>query len=118
MPEPDFFLRVGDTTSVIRTTLEDSTGAAVNIQNATIKFRVAPINGSGTPVINTAASNDQVGDGTDGSKGKVSFAWTAGTTGVSGLYLGDWQVTHQAGGIQTFPNDSYILINISPEYAT
>ena len=48
----------------------------------------------------------------------MSFAWTAGTTGVSGLYLGDWQVTYQAGGIQTFPNDSYILINISPEYAT
>ncbi len=117
MPEPDFFLRVGDTTSIIRTTLEDSTGASVNIQGATVKFRVAPINGSGTPVINTAASNDQNTDGSDGSKGKVSFAWIAGTTSFAGLYLADWQVTYSGGGIQTFPNDGYILVRISPEYA-
>lgn len=117
MPEPDFFLRVGDTTSVIRTTLEDSAGAPVNIQNATVKFRVAPINGSGTPVINTAASNDQNGTGVDGSKGNVSFAWIAGTTNISGLYLADWQVTYSGGGIQSFPNDGYILVRISPEYA-
>jgi hypothetical protein len=117
LPVADFFLRVGDTTSIIRTTLEDSTGAAVNIQGATVKFRVAPINGSGTPVINTAASNDQNGTGVDGSKGKVSYAWVAGNTNVSGLYLADWQVTYSGGGIQTFPNDSYILVRITPEGA-
>ncbi len=117
MPEADFFLRVGDTTSIIRTTLEDSTGAAVNIQGATVRFRVAPINGSGTPVIDAAASNDQNTDGSDGSKGKVSYAWGAGTTNTAGLFLADWRVTYSGGGIQTFPNDGYILVRVSPEYA-
>lgn len=117
MPEPDFFIRTLDTASVISDTLKDSTGAAVSIQGATVRFHMAHISGAGTPVLDATASNDQVGDGSDGTKGKVSYAWAAGNTALEGLYLGEWQVTYGGGAIQTFPNDSYILIRITPEVA-
>ena len=117
MPEPDFFIKEGDTASIITSTLRDDDLAAVDIQGATVRFHLAPISGSGTPVLNAAAVNDQVGSGTDGSKGKVSYAWVAGNTGFAGLYLGEWEVTYAGGKVQSFPNSSYILVRIKKQVA-
>lgn len=112
MPEPDFFLKVGDTSSVIYSTLTDADGTAVDIQGADVQFKLAPIDGSGTPAIDAVASNDQVGDGTDGSMGNVSYAWTGDQTSVAGWYLGEWEVTYASSAVQTFPNGGYILVAV------
>lgn len=116
MPEPDFVIRANDTVSVIRDTLEDSTGAAVSIQGATVRFHLVARDRAAT-VLNAAASNDQVTDGTDGSKGKVSYTWQAADTTTPGFYLGEWQVTYAGGSIQSFPNAAYVLVYVSPEVA-
>lgn len=111
MPEPDFFIKRGDTSSSILSTLENSGGTAVDIQSATIRFMLAPLAG-GTLAVDAAAVNAQVGAGTvDGSRGNVIFNW--GThAGTAGWYLGEWEVTYAGGSVQTFPNSGYLSVYI------
>lgn len=118
MPEPAYYISQGDVGVVLSDTLKDSAGVAVNIQNATVQFHLAPISSStGTSAINTTASNDQVGDGTDGTAGQVSYDFVAGNTAVAGYYAGEWGVTFAGGEIQTYPNDDKILVYIRPQVA-
>lgn len=108
MPEPDYFIKTRDTGSSIRTTLENSAGSPVDIQGATVLFKLAPIAG-GTLTVAGTATILQVGAGTGagGSMGQVSFAWPSGGIPAAGLYLGEWETTYSSGTVQTFPNDGY-----------
>lgn len=116
----DFFLNAGDTASALFETLEDETGAPVDIQGATVKITCTPIHG-GTPIFNDLAANNlQVGDGSDGTRGEVSFGegaspYPGGSTATAGDYLYLWKVTFAGGLIQTFPNDGYRLLTITPD---
>lgn len=57
----------------------------------------------------------QVDDGNDGSKGKVRYAWQAADTDTPGTFWGEFEVTFPAaGGIQTFPNDRNLRIQVTP----
>lgn len=107
----NFTIRAGDSFT-IADTLEDATGAPVNIEGATIEFVLTPI-GGGNPKINAAATNNQVGDGSDGTKGKVSYTSSAGDSNTAGLYFGYWTVTFAAGDTQTYPNVGYILVEVT-----
>ena len=112
MPEPDFFLKRGDTSSSILSTLQNSGGTAVDIQAATIRFKLAPIAG-GTLQVDAAAVNAQNGAGTlDGSRGQVVYSWGTTSSATAGLYLGEWEVTYAGGSVQTFPNDGYLSVYI------
>ena len=113
MPEPDFFLKRGDTSSSIASTLENSGGTAINIQGATVRFKMAPI-GGGTLTIDAAATNAQNGTGVDGSMGQVAYVW-ATVAATASLYVGEWEVTYSGGSVQTYPNDSYVLIEVAPD---
>jgi len=117
MPSPDFSIKTSDTSSRLQATLEDSTGAAVTIQSATIKLNLRPITNAGTLALHGVATNNQVGDGSDGSKGKVFYNWgTADTLTLgAGWFTGEWEVTFGGGGIQTFPNDGYFLMKITQD---
>lgn len=111
----DFTVRQGDDFT-IADTLEDAAGNPVNIQNATIKFTLIPI-GGGAPLLNAvAAVNDQVTDGSDGSKGKVHYAAIGGsTTATPGLYLATWLVLFGGTSPQAYPNGGYILFEITAD---
>jgi hypothetical protein len=114
MPEPDFSIKTGDTASSIYATLEDSTGAAVNIQGAAIVFKMGPISG-GTLSVAGTATNAQNGAGTvDGSTGDVVYNWAA-APGTAGLYVSEWEVTFVSGAVQTFPNDGYNLVKVTDD---
>lgn len=113
MPVADFTIKQGDTSSAIYATLENSGGTAVDIQGAAVSFKMAPING-GTVTVSAAASNLQNGDGSDGSRGDVSYTWSS-SLGTAGFYLAEWQVTYAGGAVQTFPNDSYVLVNVAAD---
>ncbi len=115
MPEADWYMKTGDTAPSIIETLEDDTGTAVDLTNATIAFHMSNI--AGGLALSAAAQNNQVGDGSDGSIGRVSYDWQAGDTATAGLYLAEWQVTFQGGEIETFPNGGYTLVRISSEVA-
>ncbi len=117
MPAPDFSIKTGDTSSSIYATLEDDTGTAVDIQAATVRFKLGPLTG-GTLVVAADATNAQIGAGTvDGSTGDVVYNWgTLGAVpGTAGWYRGEWEVTFTNGAIQTFPNDGYMIVAIGED---
>lgn len=114
LPAPDFSIKTGDTASDIYATLENSGGTAVDIQGASITFKMGPIAG-GTLTVAAAAINAQVGAGTvDGSIGDVQYSWgTATVPSTPGLYVAEWEVVFTNGSVQTFPNNSYTLIGVT-----
>lgn len=109
MPNEDYFIRSGDHGETIHSVCEDSTGAAVNISGATVKFVLQPI-GGGALKLNATASNDDVGVST---RGNVSYTWQAADTDTPGLYLAYWRVTLGGGAVQTFPNGGYVLVRVT-----
>lgn len=74
---------------------------AVDLEGATVKFHMR--DSSGTVVVDAAATVLQVGDGSDGSKGKVKYEWAAGDTDTAGVYDLEWEVSFSDGTIRTFP---------------
>lgn len=115
-PVPDFSIKTGDTASPIFATLENSAGTAVDLQGATILFKMAAIAG-GTVTLSGTATIVQNGNGTDGSMGDVVFNWaTSGAdTALAGWYQGEWEVRYASGAVQTYPNDTYVLIAITED---
>jgi hypothetical protein len=109
-----FVLRQNDTASVITGVLRDQNDDPVDIASATIKFRMTPADG-GDPKVDATAANDQNGDGSDGSKGNVSYEWQAADTDTPGYYLADWTVTYSGGKIQAFPNATHILVQVTAD---
>jgi hypothetical protein len=112
----DFYIGQGDTASPLIDVLRDADGNPVNIQGATVALKIVPLRG-GPAIVDDPADVDQNGDGSDGSKGKVSREWTAGETAEAGSYLGQWIVTFAGGDVQTFPNTGYLLIEITGDPA-
>lgn len=100
MASSTIHVKQNDTAPPASTTLKVS-GAAVDIENATIEFRA--LYSDGRVLIEAAANNDQVGDGSDGTKGMVSYDWTAADTAISGIYRAVWKVTFADGTVRTFP---------------
>lgn len=113
MPAPDFLIKTGDTASSIFATLENSGGTRVDIQGATVNFKMKPISG-GTLYVAGTAVNAQVGAGTvlPSTKGDVTYAW-ASAPGTVGLYIAEWEVTYASGLVQTFPNAGYMSILVT-----
>lgn len=112
----DYFIREGDSGETITDTLKDSSGAAVDISGATVEWAFRPL--AGGTGFTRSASNAQTGDGSDGSKGKVSYVWVSGDTADPGYQLANWVVTYGGGEVQTFPNDGYLLVYITPAAPT
>lgn len=110
MPEPEFFIKQGDTASPITAQLVDHLGAPVNISGAAVRFHMAPISG-GTATI------DQPATIVDAPTGQVKYTFTAPQTAEAGWYLAEWQVTFGSGAVQTFPNDGETMIAILPQLA-
>ena len=108
----DVWVKTFDTAPAVLATLKDANGAAVNIADATVAFSMREIGGTTSVIEGAEASNDQVTDGSDGSKGKVSYPWQEGDTDGAGGYHGEFEVTFQDGEVETFPNDGYITIAI------
>ena len=116
MAEPDFLIKTGDTGSKIVVPLEDSTGAAIDIQGATGIFKMGAIAG-GTLALAGTVTILQVGAGTSagGSMGYVSYQWPTGGVATSGLYLAEFEMTYSSGTIQTFPNGGFMTVLVTDD---
>ncbi len=109
-------MTVGDTAPSAEGTLKGGVPeAAVDIQSATIAFHMT--DSANQLKINAAANNDQVGDGSDGSKGKVSYDWVAADVDTGGRFIAEWEVTYSDGTIQTFPTPGFNEIIFHGELA-
>ena len=111
----DFFLKRNDLLPVLAATLEDADGA-IDLAGATVKLLMRD-RALGTVKVNAAATVVQVGDGTDGSKGKVSYTWAGTNTDTAGTYDAEWQITFSTGKTLTVPNDVYDSVVIVADLA-
>lgn len=109
-----FQIKRNDTAPSITATLQASS-TAVDIQNATVRFHM--LDSGGAVVVDAAANNDQVTDGSDGSTGKVSYDWAAADTDVAGTFRAEWEVTFSDGTIRTFPTPGYTTVIIHGDLA-
>ncbi len=107
----DFWAKQSDTAPPLKQVLVDGNGDPADLQNTEVKFLMRPI-GDTEATVDAAATIEQVGDGSDGSKGRVSYAWGANDLDVSGGYYGEWQVTYADDSVETFPNDRYVTIAV------
>lgn len=109
----EYWIKQGDTAPRIESTLTDGANTPVDIAQADIFFTLRRIDDDGTPIVNKiAASNDQITDGEDGSRGFVHYDWTIGDTDIAGGYRAEWEVLFVNNLVMTFPNNGYDLIAI------
>lgn len=106
-----FFIKRNDDQPSLDVALRDDRNRAVELAGATVLFHMR----------NTADDSTKIDSGSvtiiDASRGEVRYSWQSGDTDTEGNYEGEFEVTFAAGGVETFPNDSYIDIIIGEDVA-
>lgn len=92
----------------MKSSLVDGDGAPVNLSGASVHLAVSA--GVGYPRIVDAQAVVE-----DAANGAVSYTWTSTDTQTPGNYIASWEVTFADGSLESFPNDSYITVNITPD---
>ena len=105
-------VKTGDTAPSVKVTLLDASSQAVDLAGATVKF-IMSATPTSTPVVDAAAVLEQVGDGSDGSKGKVRYDWLVTDTATAGSYVAEFEVVYASGKRQTFPTTGYVDVTIN-----
>ncbi|MDX1810435.1 MAG: BppU family phage baseplate upper protein [Gammaproteobacteria bacterium] len=106
----DFEIKRNDTSPDLECTLQGNDGVSVDITGATVRFHMTK-KGETTPKVDALATN------VDEASGKVKYEWNAADTDTKGVFRGEFEVTYSDGSIETFPNNSYIPINIYEDLA-
>jgi hypothetical protein len=112
----DFWAKQHDTSPAIKETLVGGNGLPVNLAGSEVRFFMKHLDDLRPPIAGVA-NIDQVGDGSDGSMGRVSYDWQVGDLDVAGGYKAEWQVTFTGAGglVETFPNDRSVLVAVIPD---
>lgn len=105
----EFYIKRGDTRPSIGGYCRDSLGNPVSLSGASVKFNMY-IKGSAPKVNASATIADQ-------NSGRVRYDWSAEDTDTAGTYYAEFQVTFSSGKIETYPNDSFIIIHITEDVA-
>lgn len=90
--------------------MRDANGVVVNLTGATVVFSM--MDSTGTVHVSLAAVTI-----TTAAAGLVTYSWVAGDVDTAGTFRGEFKVTYSGGGIQRFPNESYIEIEITSNVA-
>jgi hypothetical protein len=109
-----YVVKKGDTAPVVSDTLEDSTGAVVNLTGATVKFHMATWDRQTVLVNGTAVGPS---GGAFDTTGYVQYQWQAGDVATAGTYRGEWEVTFAGGVKETWPNDGWAVVYIPADLA-
>ena len=105
-----FYMKQGDTSPSLRTTLKDSSATPVNITGATVNMHMYTQD-KVTVVIDAEMSIS------DAAGGVVTYDWQAGETDNSGWYWVEFEVTYSDATVETFPNSGYEAVKITPQLA-
>ena len=98
-----FYIKQNDTKPSLSAQLL-SDGSAVDLTGATVKFHMGDSVDSAATVVDAATGN-------------VRYDWVTADTETAGLFRAEFEVTFSDGTVETFPNDGYLLINITEEVA-
>ncbi len=107
----EFHLKRGNTSPSLRAILRDGAGVAVPLAGASIVFSMASQKGV-VAISRRAATRDDAVD-----VGAVRLNWQAGDTTLAGVYNAEFEVTYAGGGIETFPNEGYLVVRVSERLA-
>ena len=105
-----FYIKENDTVPSIRATLQNGSGTAVDLVNATVRFHMRAI-GSTTATIDASASIISEAGGV------VQYNWQAGDTADVGSYQAEFEVTYPDSTVETFPSSGYIRVEITDDIA-
>lgn len=105
-----FNIKRGDTSPSMLATLQDANGSAVDITGATVRFHMRKTGSSATVV-------DEAATVVTADAGLVRYDWQTSDTDTVGSYQAEFEVTYSDGTIETFPNNSYIPVNIVSDIA-
>ncbi len=100
-----FTIKQYNTIPLLEATLLDSNQQPVDLADATVTFAMRSRDNDTLVVAGDAIVIDEL-------EGKVAYPWTSGDTTVPGAYYGEFIVTYSAGGIESFPNSSYIDVYV------
>lgn len=107
MPAPDYVIRQGDFGQTITSVLTDENGPVV-LDTATVRFRMAPLEGGNAIVAGTADKDAQ-------EVGQVSYEWQEGDTDTAGHFLAEFEADFPGDVMVSFPNGGYLHIEITPQ---
>ncbi len=106
-----FTIRQGDTAPPISSRLSDENGY-VDLTNASnVRFHMQD------EFERVVVEDDITGrvNIVDGSTGHVEYAWSTSDTTRVGSYRAEWEVLYDDGGVETFPVDGYINVEITEQ---
>lgn len=104
MSQSVFRIKRGDTRPPIKWQCLNDMGQPQNLTGATVRFKM------GKPVkVNTPAVIS------DAALGVVSYQWVVADTNAAGVYPGEFEVTYADGGIESFPDDGYIRVEVQED---
>lgn len=108
-----FTIRQNDRLPTFEVVLRDRNGP-VELTSATVRLhlvrtrrRSLVLNVPATPAV------DQSGE----DRGRVFYEWAVGNTAVPGDYEAEFEVTFLSGKKETFPNEGYIPVLVTPQLA-
>lgn len=96
-----FFIKRNDTSPAVEYALSTDDGP-VNLTGATVKFYMGSVVDASADVLNAIG-------------GIVSYQWQVGDTSSYGFFNAEFEVTYSDGTKETFPNNGYISVHISPD---
>lgn len=109
-----YYVKQSDLAPAVTDTLEDKTGAPVNLTGATVKFHMVDRLGN---VVVAAGAVTGPGGGPLDATGGVSYAWQGGDTATAGDYFAEWQVTFSGGLVERWPDSDQAIVRITPKLA-
>jgi len=105
-----FQIKENDTTPSLRAELLNGSGDPVDLLGATLRFHMRPIGSTAVSIDSPASIISEAG-------GIVQYDWVVGDTTQIGSYQAEFEVTYSDGNVETFPNNSYISIEIKDDIA-
>jgi hypothetical protein len=105
-----FYVKQNDTSPAMLATLQDANGTAVSLVGATVRFHMRQIGRSDVVVDAPAIIVTPL-------EGLVRYDWIAADTNIIGSYQAEFEVTYADASVETFPNDSYIAVEIIDDIA-
>lgn len=103
-----FYVKQNDTAPSIRATLKDGDDDAIDLTGASVRFHMRSIGG-------TSAKVDSAATIVTAASGIVQYDWVAADTDTVGTYQAEFEVTYSDTRIETFPNNGYIVVEITDD---
>lgn len=100
-----FTVKRGDTSPSLQYNLQP----AVSLGGASVVFNMS-LRSTGAVVINRAPA-------TIVADGVVRYDWQPGDSDVAGTYLAEFEVTYSDSGVETFPNEGFIVVVVTDDIA-